>query len=122
MSAVREIDQDTRAALAKLIRLLSSPVDGEALGAVYAIRRLLRATKRDIHDLAALVERATPIPPPIDDAELPPWQAIVEVCGNNYRKLSPKERDFIRSLSRWRGEPTERQLVWLQALFERLAA
>src|SRR6516225_7786803 len=40
----------------KLIRLLSSPNDGEALAAVHALRRVLREDGSDIHELATRIE------------------------------------------------------------------
>ena len=45
-----------RPALAKLIRLLASDVDGEALAAVRALGRALKASGCDFHDLASIVE------------------------------------------------------------------
>lgn len=100
--------------------MLASDKDGEAFAAVLAIRRVLRANKRDLHDLAALIERAPPLAPPLDD--LPPWRAMVQICSARADRLNTKERAFVRSLVRWRGEPTEKQLNWLADLFERVAA
>ncbi|KTS30895.1 hypothetical protein NS228_06005 [Methylobacterium indicum] len=56
---------DARADIAKLIPLLGSPLDGEALAAARAIARKLEARGRTLHDLAALVDGgAQPAPPP----------------------------------------------------------
>jgi hypothetical protein len=41
--------------LCNLIRLLSTPVDGERLGAVCGIDRILRAAGLSFHDLASAV-------------------------------------------------------------------
>jgi hypothetical protein len=35
-------------------------------------------------------------------------------------ELSPKERGFIETLARWRGEPTPKQIKWLTDIYERL--
>ena len=102
-----------------MIRLLGSDRDGEALGAVYAIRRLLSANKRDLHDLAAIVERAPSLVPP--PGELPPWRVMLAACDARSHKLPPKNRAFVRSPARWRGELTEKQMSWLADLFERVA-
>ena len=56
---------ESRAEIAKLIPLLGSPLDGEALAAARAIARKLEARGRTLHDLAALVGGgAQPAPPP----------------------------------------------------------
>lgn len=119
MSAA-DIDPVTRIALAKLVRLLASDKDGEALGAVYAIRRLLRTNKRDLHDLAAIIEHARPLAPPIDD--LPPWRVMLAAVEEHSARLKPKDRAFVYSLGRWHGGLSDKQKKWLADLFERVAA
>ena len=119
MSAA-DIDPVTRLAIAKLIRLLGSDKDGEARGAVYAIRRLLRANKHDLHDLAAIIERARPPAPPTDN--LPPWRLMVAACDAHAHKLPPRDRAFIRSLQRWHGDLSAKQKSWLADIFEKVAA
>jgi hypothetical protein len=51
-----------RPAVAKLIRLLASDVDGEVLAAVRALGRALKASGGDFHDLASIVEAPSPAP------------------------------------------------------------
>ena len=51
-----------RPALAKLIRLLASDVDGEVLAAVRALGRALKASGCDFHDLASIVEAPSTAP------------------------------------------------------------
>ena len=53
---MKPIPRALRSALAKLVRLLASNVDGEVLAAVRAIGRTLEASGCDIHDFAGLVE------------------------------------------------------------------
>lgn len=56
---------EARADIAKLIPLIGSPLDGEALAAARAIARKLEARGLTLHDLAALVGGgARPAPPP----------------------------------------------------------
>jgi hypothetical protein len=43
----------------KLVRLLGSDKDHEALGAARALKRVLTSVKLDLHDLAGLIERGT---------------------------------------------------------------
>ena len=134
-----------RPALAKLIRLLASDVDGEVLGAAHALGRALKANGCDFHDLASIVE-APPIVPngggragsgfhdhfgddDGDPAET--WEAMVDACADQRSALArryhdlvalltPKERQFIEALQHWYGEPTQKQLDWLVALFARV--
>ena len=44
--------------LAQLVRMLASPIDGEALSAARALGRALAGAKLDFHDLASLIEDA----------------------------------------------------------------
>jgi hypothetical protein len=121
----------TRSALAKLIRLLSSDVDGEALGAVRAPGRALRSAGADFHDLANIVETSSTAPSASDrpdhfdgddgETELP-WQSMVDVCTGELERFTFKEQQFLHTMQRWRGTPTEKQLNWLNALFERVRA
>jgi hypothetical protein len=44
---------------------------------------------------------------------------MIRCCRECSSLLTSKELAFVRSMARWRGEPTERQLAWLGALYER---
>jgi hypothetical protein len=126
-----------RPALAKLLRLLGSPVDGEALGAALALGRTLKRNGCDFHDLADIIE-APPIAPNggngragfgahhrrngYDDnveTEIPRREMVV-ICMRHLERFTDKERKFVRSMNSWRGEPSVKQLKWLVALFERV--
>ena len=120
-----------RPALAKLIRLLASDVDGEVLAAVRALGRALRASGCDFHDLASIVEAPATAPSDRteadfrnhfdgdDETELP-WQLMVDACTNHPGRFTSRERQFLQTMKRWRGTPTSKQLNWLVALFERV--
>jgi hypothetical protein len=41
-------------------------------------------------------------------------------CVENIDLLSERERDFLRSMANWRGEPSPKQLDWLAAIAARL--
>jgi hypothetical protein len=128
------INTDTRSSIGKLLRLLGSDRDGEVLGAVRALRRVLTSNKLDLHDLAHIVE-APPVASPNgnghagsgfrnwhdDTVETEvPWRDMVAACMQRLDRFTDKERKFIRSIEDWRGEPSARQLGWLAALFERV--
>ena len=117
-----------RHALAKFIRLLASEVDGEALAAVRALGRALRASGADFHDLAGIVE----VPATsgrsdcadsrnqFDGDDETEWQRMVDACTNHPGRFTSRERQFLQTMKRWRGSPTSKQLNWLVALFERV--
>src|SRR5262249_51209541 len=96
--------------IGKLLRLLGSDKDGEVVASARALRRVLQGAGLDLHDLARMVEGS-------DERE---WRKMVRHCRSKGDRLSAKERDFVDSLMRWRGKPTERQLIWLTAISERL--
>ena len=121
-----------RPALAKLIRLLASDVDGEVLAAVRALGRALKASGCDFHDLAGLVEAPSTAPSgragagfrdhfdgDDDETELP-WQRMVDACTDQPGRFTSKERQFLQTMQHWHGTPTPKQLNWLVALFERV--
>ena len=108
--------------VAKLIRLLASPVDGEVIATVAALRRVLSSANLDLHNLANVVEfcahrEAPQIASTIaDDLDV---REMIRRCCEYSDLLSVKELAFVRSMAKWRGEPTERQMAWLSSLYER---
>jgi hypothetical protein len=54
----------------------------------------------------------------VDPAE--DWELMVEACVEQPDWFTPKELGFLESMQQWWGEPTEKQLNWLVALFERV--
>ncbi len=113
-----------RPVLAKLVRLLASDSDGEALGAVRALGRALRANGLDFHDLAREIE--TPAAPSsdvhnhFDDDSAETWETMVDACVDQPDRFTSKEQQFLESMQTWYGEPTQKQLDWLAALFKRV--
>ena len=127
--AMKPIPRALRAALAKLIRLLASDVDGEVLATVRALGRTLKASGCDIHDLAGLVEAPDATRPVTtfhnqfddDDGETGlPWRHMVDACTDQPHRFTLKERQFLQSMRHWYGRPSSKQLDWLIALFERV--
>jgi hypothetical protein len=56
----------------------------------------------------------THAPPPLN------WRDKLDACEQQKHWLSTKERAFVFSLRRWRGTPTEKQLAWLDHIYENL--
>ena len=103
--------------IGKLVRLLSSDKDGEVIAAVRALDRVLKAHKLDFHDLAlALCPAGTPVRHRAGD-----WHDTLAFCAANMDRCAPRERAFLRSIAKWRGELSPRQRDWLEAIADRLA-
>lgn len=110
--------------VAKCIRLLASPEDGEVLAAVSALQRTLKTADLDLNDLATaaeagLTESRPPQPKapeqPMTDLDKALWIRDVEAGS-----LSDSERDFIASCVRilaYGNYFSEKQRRWLQAIY-----
>ena len=105
--------------LGKLIRLLSSDQPGEVFAAANAITRELRAAGSDIHAFADAAERGLrPMATPDNDKQ--PWRKRRTWCAERHEFLSVREREFIISLARWRGQLTTKQADWLEAIEDKI--
>jgi hypothetical protein len=124
----------------KLMRLLSSPNDGEALAAVHALQRALQADGSDIHDLAARIEGLSQVEmKKLYDAGFqegknaadvgfstvdPPsfYEMAKEIEYKADGRLSEKEQEFVADMVLWcaRREPSEKQAKWLHAIYYRI--
>jgi hypothetical protein len=111
------------AILGKLIPLLGSDKPGEVVATASAIGRALHGAGLDWHDLAGralaepkivIVEReaSRPQSAPVS------WRGRLEFCLD-FGDFNEREWRFIASLRAWRGTPTEKQLAWLDQLYER---
>jgi len=127
----------------KLIRLLSSPNDGEALAAVHALQRVLREEGSDIHELAARIEglsqaemkrlydagfqegetaaKTAAAAAARDFSNVGPsfYEMACEIKHKGEGRLSQREADFVDDMTRWcaRREPTEKQAKWLHVIY-----
>src|SRR5262245_18605582 len=108
----------------KLVRLLASDHDYEALGAARAIQKVLGSAELDLHDLASLIE-ATADNPNYRRAPPTPRSHAVRVmlrACDECRSLTNTECTFVRAMAKWRGELTPKQFARLSAIYERLLA
>lgn len=122
--------ETTRKRLAQLIPRLASDQDGEVIGSVHAIIRVLTADGRDLHDLAKAAasepttvyqtvyrDRPQPKPEPSD------WLMKARACEEQAESLSPKEAEFVADMAvrlKHLREPTEKQAAWLDAIYHRI--
>jgi hypothetical protein len=93
--------------LAKLCGMLGSAHAGEraaaALMADRFVRQVLRVTWLD-------VLRQPP----------PDWRWMAQICRDRSHLLSGRERAFVASMACWHKPPSDKQLCWLTAIFERV--
>lgn len=109
--------------LEKLLFMLSSPHDAEALSAARAIGRTLQTAGADWHDLTGLLVAPVSKPQtkrPRDDDSDNDWRAMREFCLRHRGLLRARELEFLTSVADWRGELTHKQHHWLTAIYERL--
>lgn len=103
--------------LGKLVRMLSSPSDGEALNAVRMLGKALARNGRDWHWLAALVDGEEPTPQQQHSEDVEDHQAAAAWILSRFRhRLRPKEADFLETMTGWLGDPTPKQAAWLSKL------
>lgn len=110
--------------LGKLIRLLASDRDGEALAAARGIGRTLEAAGLDFHALADVIDKNRSLDLPRCRAEpaadMPQTPAeVARWCLNSGGRLTAKERDFLSSMLSWRRNLTARQTTYLEDLVVR---
>ena len=108
----------------KLVRLLGSDEDYEALGAARGLKRVLANSGHDLNWLGDRIEEVitpaarAPVPrhyyAPVD------WRQTLQFCNRNRYRLTDRELDLIEALACWRGYPSDKQLLWLQSIFRKI--
>ena len=114
-----------KAQLVSLIRMLSTPVDGERLGAVAAIERLLVSSGLTWHDLADVVEGSS-----LDVDRDQNTQEWIDAASAILRNpgLSQMERQFVEEMQGkfvlndrlgcdW--QPSQKQTAWFVRLYRK---
>jgi len=106
--------------LAKILGLLGSDHAGERAAAGAKAHELIRSlglTWRDI-----LLPPPVPGPCHIRSWRSPEtdWQRMAAFCHARRDWLSYRDREFVRSMLNWRGQPTEKQQDWLASIYARL--
>jgi hypothetical protein len=113
---------ETRTRCGRLIRLLGSPEDGEALGAARGLGRVLSAGGADFNDLAAEIERGRVVVPLRQEGPTGyNWRETARWCAQRAAQLAPKDRRFVLDLHErhWR-RLSAGQEAWLADIAARL--
>jgi hypothetical protein len=117
ITARATVDAQIADRLAKLLGMLGSDRDGEVINAARAANKLVRSSGLTWFDVIASPTRLSD---GWHECGFADWRDAVSFCFDSSYRLSVRERDFIRSMQHWRGAPTEKQLGWLLAIYERL--
>jgi hypothetical protein len=96
--------------LIKMLSRLGSEFDGERAAAGLKVTEFLRRHGLTWKDILLTPETPKPIG----------WRDKVRACQAHQHCLNTRERAFVSSLVRWRGTPTEKQLAWLDRIYENL--
>jgi hypothetical protein len=109
---------DLRAAdrIVKLLGMLGSDHDGERAAAGAAAHRFVRQLGLTWGDIIAAPS------PPIAPENGDDWRRLVRARLLRAHLLSNREHEFLKSMLRWRGEPSEKQVAWVLAIFQRVSA
>ena len=115
MSAFRPIAPK----LAKLLLLLGSENDGEALGAARGLGRTLAGVGCDLHDLAETLIQSEP-PPARNDISL--RETVTWILDHDDGSLNDRERAFVEDMDSLVGRYrlSDRQEAWLRSLHLKL--
>jgi hypothetical protein len=84
--------------LSRLIPRLASNHDGEVVGTVRAIQRVLNAASLDLHDVAAAIACRVPAARPVPAATTG-WRRQIERLLQHPNRLTSWEHGFLRSIS-----------------------
>ena len=115
----RTLTPETADRLAKLLGMLGSVHPGERAAAALKADELL---KREGLRWSDVIQPREPvaIEPDCEPEPEPDWRAMLRACMARTAMLSARELQFIRTLTRWRGEPTEKQFDWLEGIYQRI--
>jgi hypothetical protein len=106
-----QLAPDALERLIKLLGMLGSAHDGERAAAGLKAHELIRRHGLTWSDILAA---------PQTSPQKLGWRDKLAACTAQQRCLSSREQKFVRSLAHWRGTPTEKQLAWLEHIYENL--
>jgi hypothetical protein len=107
------LDPKATQKLAKLCGMLGSDHAGERAAAAAKADDMVRALGLRWADVISV-----PLVPA--GHEEVSWQEALEVCLGHISELDARSQAFVRSLAKWRGPPSEKQVDWLRDIYERV--
>jgi hypothetical protein len=115
--ARQAVSQAIRDRLARLLGMVGSTHDGEALNAARLADKLVRQMGVSWSEILADPASAAPnvlIGWPAR------WRSALQACGQHGARLGERERSFVESLATYKRTPSPKQLVWLRSITERV--
>jgi hypothetical protein len=105
------LDTQSAERLTKFLGLLGSNSDGERANAARMADQLVRGLGLTWGDIV--------IPPhavPASD-----WRRMANYCRMLRDQLNQREMEFVESITRYRGAPSDKQQRWLSKIYARLS-
>src|SRR5690349_19360119 len=102
MSTAMALSDSDRTRLIRLLGMMGSDHDGEALNAARLADRLIRERRATWSEVVATGD------PPVRPQPPRTWRETLAACRAQPDRLSPWEAEFLASLSDWLGTPTQR--------------
>ena len=103
--------------LARHLGMLGSEHPGERAAAALKADDLL---KREGLKWRDVLQSRDPLDVDSESESETDWRTMARECVARAGVLSDREISFVRSMMRWRGQPTERQLNWLLSIHSRM--
>jgi hypothetical protein len=111
------LDAKAAAHLAKLLGMCGSAHAGERSAAALKASEFVRGRGLTWHEV---VVTRTPARTAHHNSDNDDWRAMREYCMRHSNRLRPREHQFVVSLGEWRGDLTEKQSKWLDAIVARV--
>jgi hypothetical protein len=102
--------------LAKICGMFGSVHEGERAAAAAAADRMIHEIGLRWTDII----NVPLVPTEAISADSVDWKDALDVCLDCIHALDLRSRAFVQSLSRWRGEPSQKQLEWLFDIYARV--
>ncbi len=103
--------------LSKLIARLGSDSEGEVIATVSALKRVLEANNLSFHDLADNLTGGKYEEPKYEKPEPAGYREMIHFCLEHDDCISNWERDFLLGMQRWRGEPSQKQIIKIRTIY-----
>jgi hypothetical protein len=107
---MQRLDPDALERLIKLLGMLGSAHADERAAAGLKAHELIKRHGLQWSDIVV----GRPAPAKIG------WRDKAHACGTHLHLLNATEGAFVRTMSTWRGTPSDKQLNWLNRIYENL--
>jgi hypothetical protein len=113
------LDPQALGRLIKLLGMLGSVHAGERSAAALKASEFVRGRGLTWHEVVT-THNAAPAHAARHNNDHDDWRAMRDYCARHSNRLRSRELEFIVSLDDWRGNLTEKQSKWLDAIVARV--